>query len=581
MGIDQYKPPESMEKEQPLEDARGDDDSVVEFVRELARERGEKWIEAREHIHARPEIGETPETCEFMAQKFEALGLEVERDIAGTTAIMATLKGTDEGPTIVFKANSDAVPVEDKKDAPYRSQNPKAGHLCGHDVEMAYGLGCAEILSQVEERPGTVKFLLQPNEERMMTPLSHAAKIARSGVLEEADAIVELHPTTLLTEGEILSPEGRINAASGRYKITFHPREEDILAGKTPDANTLLALTTTAMGKYEPQPGGPENLIVRTPYTVSESEHSLGELIETKGLSDKFLSFKLALEGPGGHAAVRGTDEKKGGVSPNPNFLAAKVIAQLYEKHGNSLLTFSRNSGEPSFNSLPEKNETWLTWKGEELDSAELTQEIEAALQEAATDFEIESNLEAVDDLKTVPFPTRGSSLSTARVAQDPFLPGRREILSNLVKTVHAVADQHGLTKPPKTGQTWEKIFQSIDCPAGEWRLEAHRGTPVQLNDPGLIGIIDKAAQEMGVSECKKQALAAGSDFGYLTTLSRKGETIPGVLAILGSVTEQDKASGKVGGHHTSSFDVKKETIPQGAGILALTALEFMKRNQE
>ena len=579
MGIDKPTPPESVEEEQSLEDARGDD-SVVEFVREMTREKGAKWIEAREHIHARPEIGETPETCEFMAQKFEALGLEVERGVANTTAIIATLKGTGEGPTIVFKANSDAVPVEDKKDVPYRSQDPEAGHLCGHDVEMAYGLGCAEILSQVEERPGTVKFLLQPNEERMVTPLSHAAKIARSGALKETDAIIELHPTTLLTEGKILSPEGRINAASGRYKITFHPREEDILAGRTPDANTLLALTTTEMGKYEPQPGGPEDLIVRTPYTISESENSLGELIKSEGLSDKFLSFKLDIEGSGGHAAVRGTDKGTGGISPNPNFLAAKVIAQLYEKYGNSLLTFSRNSGEPSFNSLPEKNETWLTWRGEELDPTELTREIEEALQETAAGFKIASNLESVDDLETVPFPTQASSLSTARVAQDPFIPARREIISGLVKTVRGVASQHGLTKPPKTGQTWENIFRSIDCPAGEWRLEVHRGTPVQSNDPGLIELIDESAREMGVNECEKWALAAGSDFGYLTTLSKK-EKIPGVLAILGSVTAEDKEQGKVGGHHTASFDVKKETIPQGAGILALTALKFMERGQK
>jgi len=64
------------------------------------------------------------------------------------------------------RADLDALPIDERNEAPYRSQNPGVMHACGHDVHASIVLGVAQVLAELRTRiPGTVVFLFQPAEE--------------------------------------------------------------------------------------------------------------------------------------------------------------------------------------------------------------------------------------------------------------------------------------------------------------------------------------------------------------------------------------------------------------------------------
>ena len=89
----------------------------------------------------------------------------------GQTGVVGLLEGTapeDHG-TVAFRAEMDALPMDDMCGTPYESLNPGAAHLCGHDGHVAALLGAAQVLSELRsEIPGSVKFFFEPAEE--MTP---------------------------------------------------------------------------------------------------------------------------------------------------------------------------------------------------------------------------------------------------------------------------------------------------------------------------------------------------------------------------------------------------------------------------
>lgn len=59
---------------------------------------------------------------------------------------------------IGIRADMDALPIEEKNDIPFRSNNPGVMHACGHDMHTAILLGTAKILNEIKEQlPYSVK----------------------------------------------------------------------------------------------------------------------------------------------------------------------------------------------------------------------------------------------------------------------------------------------------------------------------------------------------------------------------------------------------------------------------------------
>jgi amidohydrolase len=104
----------------------------------------------------------------------------------------------------------DALPIQEKNEIDYRSQNEGKMHACGHDVHTASLLGAARILQELRDRfEGTVKLIFQPSEEKY--PGGAKVMIAE-GVLER--------PSPSVIFGQHVFPEleaGKVGMKSGKY----------------------------------------------------------------------------------------------------------------------------------------------------------------------------------------------------------------------------------------------------------------------------------------------------------------------------------------------------------------------------
>jgi amidohydrolase len=131
--------------------------------------------------------------------------------------VVGRLKGGAPGPTIALRADFDALPIQDQKQAPYRSQVPGVMHACGHDIHTATLLGVAKVLAEVREQlKGEVCFIHQFAEE--VTP-GGALPMIQDGCLDGVDAIYGAHVWSPDPYGKIGINEGYIMAASDEFEI--------------------------------------------------------------------------------------------------------------------------------------------------------------------------------------------------------------------------------------------------------------------------------------------------------------------------------------------------------------------------
>lgn len=184
-----------------------------------------RLIETRRHLHRRPELsGREFETAEFVATRLDELGLEVQTGIA-RTGVVGLLRGGKPGPTLAYRADMDALPIQEENQVEYASGVPGVMHACGHDVHTAIGLGVAEVLSGLaSELTGSVKFIFQPAEEGAPAGESGgAAQMVQEGVLEcpKVEAIFGMHVNPLLEVGKVSYCSGPMAAAADAFEIAI------------------------------------------------------------------------------------------------------------------------------------------------------------------------------------------------------------------------------------------------------------------------------------------------------------------------------------------------------------------------
>lgn len=123
-------------------------------------------IAIRRDLHAHPELSfEERRTATIVAESLSALGLAVHEKV-GKTGVVGLLSGTRPGPTIMLRADMDALPMSEESDVPYRSRSDGTSHACGHDAHVAMLLGAAKVRrDRVAELRGRVAFVFQPAEE--------------------------------------------------------------------------------------------------------------------------------------------------------------------------------------------------------------------------------------------------------------------------------------------------------------------------------------------------------------------------------------------------------------------------------
>ena len=123
-------------------------------------------IKTRRDFHMYPELGmEEYRTRDKIVEYLEEMGIEYEKDIANT-GVVGIIKGKAGGKTVALRADIDALPMEDKKEIPYKSKIKGKMHACGHDAHTAILLGAAKVLNELKDKfKGNVKVIFQPAEE--------------------------------------------------------------------------------------------------------------------------------------------------------------------------------------------------------------------------------------------------------------------------------------------------------------------------------------------------------------------------------------------------------------------------------
>ncbi len=186
-------------------------------------------VAIRRDLHMHPELSHRESrTAGVIAERLRALGLEPRTGIAGH-GVVALVDGAHPGPTLLYRADIDALPIQEADDRDYASTHPGVMHACGHDVHTTVGLGVASrILEARSQLHGRVLFVFQPAEEAAPPPgeVIGAEKMVHEGVLSDYDVsgAFALHVMPTLDVGHIGYTSGPVWAASDLFDIEVKGR---------------------------------------------------------------------------------------------------------------------------------------------------------------------------------------------------------------------------------------------------------------------------------------------------------------------------------------------------------------------
>lgn len=185
-------------------------DDILTRLRQVYRE-----------IHQHPELSlEEHATAERIETELSRLDVEVQR-IGGTGVVAVIRNGT--GPTVLARADTDALPVAEQTGLEYSSQIDGAMHACGHDMHVATLLGAVEVLATNKDSwSGTYIGLFQPAEETAQG----AQAMLDDGLVDKIPTPeVALSQHVMPTEaGTIGTSAGPILSAGDSLKIIVYGR---------------------------------------------------------------------------------------------------------------------------------------------------------------------------------------------------------------------------------------------------------------------------------------------------------------------------------------------------------------------
>ncbi len=214
-------------------------------------------VERRRDLHRHPELAfEETRTAGIVAAALQELGLEVQTGV-GKTGVVALLEGAHDGPTVLVRADMDALPIEEENAVDYVSTTPGKMHACGHDGHTSIGLAVAKMLNaRKDEMRGRVKFVFQPAEEIGQG----APAMIADGVLQNPrpDASIGLHLWNTLPVGTVAVTAGPTMSAAddwqcvvsgqGGHGASPHETRDPVVAA----AQIVIALQTVTSRNIDP-----------------------------------------------------------------------------------------------------------------------------------------------------------------------------------------------------------------------------------------------------------------------------------------------------------------------------------------
>ena len=237
--------------------------TIINKIKNLASKHSDEVIAIRRHLHQHPELSfEEIKTSEFVCSILDKYKIKYKKGFV-KTGIIALIEGKNpEKKTILLRADLDALPIEEKNDIPYKSQNTGVMHACGHDAHTASILGTAIILQQLTtEFEGTVKIMFQPGEELLP---GGASLMIKEGVLQ--------NPKVDMAFGQHVFPNMEVGKVGFRKGMYMASTDE-------------LHITITGKGGHAAMAGEYNNPIIVAAHIITEIESQFPYIIDEEGVA--------------------------------------------------------------------------------------------------------------------------------------------------------------------------------------------------------------------------------------------------------------------------------------------------------
>jgi amidohydrolase len=326
-------------------------------------------------LHRHPELAFTEtRTAAELARRLEAGGYEVHTGV-GRTGVLGVLRN-GPGPTVMLRADIDALPVEEKTGLEYAStakgvdadgNEVPVMHACGHDMHATWLSGAADLLARGRaEWSGTVLAVFQPAEEAG----GGALGMVRDGVFGHAgepDVVLGQHLVPG-PAGWVLTRPGVIMAAADVLRIVLHgrgghsSRPETTVDPAVLAAHVILRLQTIVSREISANESavvtvstvhvGTVNNVIADHATLEVNVRTFDEQVRTRVLAaiERIVQGEAATAGSPKPPEI--TSVSSFGVTSNDDAVSAELTAAFGEHFGADrtmeapLVTGSEDFGE-------------------------------------------------------------------------------------------------------------------------------------------------------------------------------------------------------------------------------------------
>lgn len=186
-----------------------------------------RTVALRRAVHRQPEIGlALPRTQDAVLTALADLPLRIHMG-KKVSSVVAVLDGERPGPTVLLRADMDALPLHEDTGLRFGSKVAGAMHACGHDTHLAMLASTARVLADLRAQiAGRVLLMFQPGEEGF-----HGARhmideglLGPGGPAGVPDAAFALHISATLPSGDVHTRPGPIMAAADTLTVTVTGR---------------------------------------------------------------------------------------------------------------------------------------------------------------------------------------------------------------------------------------------------------------------------------------------------------------------------------------------------------------------
>lgn len=253
---------------------------------QLLDEHKDEMIKIRRYLHEHPEPSfHEKHTAEFIKNYYRDLDCKVH-DCGDGYGIVVDINVDKPGKKLAWRADFDALQIQEDNDLPFKSQNPGVMHACGHDGHTAYLLVLGKCLIQLKDKiNGSIRLIHQPAEE--VAP-GGALSMIKDGALDDVDDICGIHVmSTMPTE-----------------TVQLH-------AGPTQTGRANFDLTFTGKGGHASMPQLSNDAIVAGSYFVTQLQTIVSRRLNLFEVGSITIG---SFDGVGSYNAIKGQVKLKGDV---------------------------------------------------------------------------------------------------------------------------------------------------------------------------------------------------------------------------------------------------------------------------